>query len=109
MPPVRRRPQSWPAIALVATAALVFTNAGWYYRWQVRAADHVEQINALVAAASGAESRIVYEYRQPAGATRAATSRPVREAETAIGETCRGGVIVRRTAEGLESSGERCQ
>lgn len=108
MPPVRRSRQAWPAIALVATAALVFTNAGWCYRWQVRAADHVEQINALVSAAPQ-EPRIVYEYRGAANATRAAVPRPVREAETSLGEECRGGVIVRRTADGLESSGERCQ
>ncbi len=58
------RSDHWYAWMLVAIAALVFTNAAWYYRWKLRQVEHVEAINALIAARPKPEPRVVYEYRR---------------------------------------------
>lgn len=115
-----QKPQSdrWFAWALVAVAALVITNAGWFYRWKIREVEHVERVNALVASQPRAEPRVVYEYREPtaareptsgAAAGSPQSARPVAPTrDAAAGEECVGGVIFRRTEDGIESSGERC-
>ena len=109
-----RQPKSdhWYAWALVAFAALLFTNAGWYYRWKVRAAEHVEAINSLIESRPKQEPRVVYEYRQgaPAYPQRQRQHRqPQVTRDLMQGEECRGGVIIQRTQTGLESTGERCR
>ena len=65
---MRRKPQadSWHAWALLAIAALLLTNAGWFFRWKVREADHMEALNAAIGPAStGTPHRV----RVPAGYT----------------------------------------
>lgn len=102
----KKHSDRWYGWALVAIAALVFTNAGWYYRWKVRAAEHVETVNDLLAKQPKAEPRVIYEYRQP-------QSRPQQRAQATrdlvAGEECRSGVIIRRSPNGLESTGEPCR
>jgi len=104
---------NWYAWALVAVAALVFTNAGWFYRWKVREVEHVEAVNAVVAAQPAKEPRVVYEYRQadPPAATQPSPARSLHGQPRALapGEACFGGVIVRRDADRIESTGERCR
>lgn len=101
----KRNGDSWYAWALVALAALVLTNAGWFYRWKVRQAEHVEQVNALIVRQTASEPRVVYEYRQaPAPPSPA----PAQSRKLGPSEACFGGVIVRRGPDGVESTGERC-
>ena len=110
--PKKSRSDNWYAWTLVAIAALVFTNAGWYYRWKIRQAEHVEAMNALIAARPKPEPKVVYEYRQAsesAAPRRPNRSQASRAHELAEGEECRGGVIVRRNGDAIESSGERCR
>ena len=101
----RTKDDNWYAWTLVALAALVLTNAGWFYRWKVREAEHVEQLNALIASQPPHEPRVIYEYRQPPPRPAAAAAP---ERSLAPGESCFGGVIVRRGPAGVESTGERC-
>ena len=110
--PRKARSDNWYAWALVAIATLVFTNAGWYYRWKVREAEHVETLNAHITARPRPEPRVIYEYRS--SPERAASRQPDRmrapaPRNLAEGEECRGGVIVRRNNGAIESSGERCR
>lgn len=111
---MRRKPPSdnWHAWALLAIAALLLTNAGWFFRWKVREASHVEALNAVIAAQPRHEPRVVYEYRQattpppPASSYRRETP-PLRDLEH--DEACFGGTIIRRSGAGIESTGERCR
>jgi len=90
-----------------ALAALVFTNAGWFYRWKVRAAEHVETVNELITRQPKTEPRVVYEYRQ---APPAQPQRRLQATRDLVpGEECWGGTIIRRGPEGMESTGERCR
>lgn len=108
--PKKSRSDNWYAWTLVAIAALVFTNAGWYYRWKVRQAEHIEALNARIAAQPKPEPRVVYEYRQaperPAS-PQSHRSHVSPSRDLAAGEECRGGVIVRRSGNAIESTGER--
>lgn len=108
----QRKPKSdpWYGWALVALAALVFTNAAWFYNWQVRAADHAQQLSTARTATPPPE-RVIYEYRRPQQAEpRATQARHQQPTRTLVaGEECFRGTIFRRSAAGIESTGEGCQ
>ena len=110
--PKKSRSDNWYAWALVAIAALVFTNAGWYYRWKVRQAEHVEALNVLITAQPRPEPRVIYEYRQApqrSSARQSDRSEALPTRDLVGSEECRRGVIVRRSGNAIESTGERCR
>ncbi|TWT23700.1 hypothetical protein FQY83_03525 [Luteimonas marina] len=111
--PSKPKSDPWFAWTMVALATLVFTNAGWLYRWKVRAVEHAEALAAAKASRPSPE-RVIYEYRGEPGSSVARVAAqdprtPVGTRNLVQGEECRGGVIIRRTEAGLESTGERCR
>ncbi len=94
---------------MLLVGALVITNAVWFYKWRVRAVDHAEAL-AAATASSIPQERVVYEYRSELAPERVEQIRqrqPV-QATLAPNEECRGGVVIKRTSQGLKSSGKRC-
>ncbi len=100
----RRQRDRWLALALTLSGIAFLSNAIWFYNWRVRAVAHhaeLEQARRVeyVEVEARPESRptpAVYQVRAGAG------RKPQGD------ERCVGGVIVRRSGNGLESSGERC-
>jgi len=101
-----KRNSPWFAWTLIAVAALLLSNAVWFYNWRERDVIHAEAIRG--ANARQPESRVVYEYRDSHGRSidpprQAGTrmqdpgsqSQPRRSRPLEAGEECRGSAEIR--------------
>lgn len=102
-PTAHRRHDPWFAWAMLLIGALALSNAAWFYNWRERTVAHADELAAARSSRATAE-RVVYEYRQ---ARPAPTTTPTRHLET--NEECRGGIVIRRSGNAIESTGEHCK
>jgi hypothetical protein len=101
----QQQPKSdpWFAWTLVAVAALLLSNGLWFYNWRERGQIHAQAVRVMSTRAEP-EAQVVYEYRERAAVEAPAAAGRVLSED----EECRGGVVIRRRGNSIESTGERC-